>query len=41
MTDIQKQCLLTFLGYDTGGIGNGWGEKVKALFERHGIQHEG
>lgn len=30
MTDTQKQCLLVFLGYDTGGIGNGWGPKSKA-----------
>lgn len=30
MTDTQKQCLLTFLGYDTGGIGNGWGPKSKS-----------
>ena len=29
MTDKQKQCLLTFLGYDTGGIGNGWGDKSR------------
>lgn len=30
MTDTQKQCLLVFLGYDTGGIGNGWGPKSNA-----------
>ena len=29
MTDTQKQCLLNFLGYDTGGIGNGWGAKSR------------
>lgn len=34
MTDIQKQCLLTFLGYDTGGIGNGWGEKSRDAVEQ-------
>ena len=34
MTDIQKQCLLTFLGYDTGGIGNGWGAKSRNAVEQ-------
>lgn len=29
MTNLQKQCLLTFLGYNTGGVGNGWGEKSR------------
>lgn len=33
MTDTQKQCLLTFLGYDTGGIGNGWGRKSRNAVE--------
>lgn len=33
MTDTQKQCLLVFLGYDTGGIGNGWGPKSKAAMD--------
>ena len=33
MTEIQKQCLLTFLGYDTGGIGNGWGAKSRNAVE--------
>lgn len=33
MTDTQKQCLLVFLGYDTGGIGNGWGPKSKNAVE--------
>jgi len=33
MTNTQKQCLLTFLGYDTGGIGNGWGEKSRQAVE--------
>lgn len=33
MTDLQKQCLLNFLGYDTGGIGNGWGQKSRAAVE--------
>lgn len=34
MTDKQKQCLLTFLGYDTGGIGNGWGSKSRNATEQ-------
>lgn len=34
MTNKQKQCLLTFLGYDTGGIGNGWGPKSQAAVEQ-------
>lgn len=34
MTDTQKQCLLVFLGYDTGGIGNGWGPKSRAAVEQ-------
>lgn len=34
MTNTQKQCLLTFLGYDTGGIGNGWGGKSRAATEQ-------
>lgn len=33
MTDFQKQCLLNFLGYDTGGIGNGWGPKSRNAVE--------
>lgn len=34
MTDTQKQCLLNFLGYDTGGIGNGWGSKSRSATEQ-------
>ena len=34
MTDVQKQCLLTFLGYDTGGVGNGWGKKSRDAVEQ-------
>ena len=34
MTNTQKQCLLVFLGYDTGGIGNGWGPKSRAAVEQ-------
>lgn len=33
MTNFQKQCLLNFLGYDTGGIGNGWGPKSRNAVE--------
>ena len=33
MTALQKQCLLTFLGYDTGGVGNGWGPKSRQATE--------
>lgn len=33
MTQVQKQCLLNFLGYDTGGIGNGWGAKSRNAVE--------
>ena len=29
MTQTQRQCLLNFLGYDTGGIGNGWGPRSR------------
>lgn len=45
MTNTQKQCLLVFLGYDTGGIGNGWGEKsrqaVECAQEDLGIEPDG
>lgn len=34
MTNFQKQCLLNFLGYDTGGIGNGWGNKSRNATEQ-------
>lgn len=33
MTIKQRQCLLVFLGYDTGGIGNGWGKKSRQAVE--------
>ena len=29
MTDRQKQCLLTYLGYDTGGVDGIWGDKSR------------
>ena len=29
MTAIQKQCLLTYLGYDTGGVDGIWGDKSR------------
>lgn len=33
MTAKQKQCLLTFLGYDTGGVDGIWGEKSRNALE--------
>lgn len=33
MTARQKQCLLTFLGYDTGGVDGIWGEKSRHATE--------
>ena len=33
MTVKQKQCLLTFLGYDTGGVDGIWGEKSRNATE--------
>jgi len=45
MTNMQKQCLLVFLGYDTGGIGNGWGPKsihaTKCAQEDLGLEETG
>lgn len=45
MTEKQKQCLLTFLGYDTGGVDGIWGEKsrnaVEACQEDLGIPVDG
>ena len=29
MTNTQKQCLLTYLGYDTGGVDGLWGDKSR------------
>lgn len=34
MTIIQKQCLLTFLGYDTGGVDGIWGSKSRNATEQ-------
>lgn len=37
MTDLQKQCLLVFLGYDTGGLDGVWGPRSRqaaAQFQR-------
>lgn len=34
MTDVQKQCLLTFLGYDTGGVDGIWGKKSRDAVEQ-------
>lgn len=33
MTALQKQCLLTYLGYDTGGVDGAWGVKSLAATE--------
>ena len=33
-TPEQRQIILNNLGYDTGGIGNGWGEKSKAAWDK-------
>ena len=33
MTVKQKQCLLTFLGYDTGGVDGIWGDKSRNALE--------
>lgn len=33
MTEKQKQCLLTFLGYDTGGVDGIWGERSRHAVE--------
>lgn len=34
MTNTQKQCLLTFLGYDTGGVDGIWGPKSRKATEQ-------
>lgn len=34
MTIVQKQCLLTFLGYDTGGVDGAWGQKSRNATEQ-------
>lgn len=45
MTIKQRQCLLVFLGYDTGGIDGIWGEKsrnaVESAQEDFGIHADG
>lgn len=45
MTDTQKQCLLTYLGYDTGGVDGLWGDKSRqatANFQRdYGLESDG
>ena len=45
MTDKQKQCLLTYLGYDTGGVDGIWGEKSRnatEAFQRdYGLEKDG
>ena len=41
MNDRQKQCLLVYLGYDTGGVDGLWGEKslraAEAFRRDHGL----
>lgn len=34
MTNKQKQCLLVFLGYDTGGVDGIWGDKSRNATEQ-------
>lgn len=34
MTAKQKQCLLTYLGYDTGGVDGIWGDKSRQATEK-------
>lgn len=45
MTITQKQCLLTYLGYDTGGVDGVWGDKSRqaaADFQRdQGMEPDG
>ena len=45
MTDKQKQCLLVYLGYDTGGVDGIWGDKSRLAteaFQRdYGLEPDG
>lgn len=45
MTNTQKQCLLTYLGYDTGGVDGLWGDKSRRAtesFQRdYGLEPDG
>lgn len=45
MTVTQKQCLLTYLGYDTGGVDGIWGEKSReatvSFQKKQGMQADG
>ena len=45
MTITQKQCLLTYLGYDTGGVDGIWGDKsrqaTKAFQFDYGVEDDG
>lgn len=45
MTITQKQCLLTYLGYDTGGVDGIWGDKSRQAtdaFQRdYGLEKDG
>lgn len=45
MDTKQKQCLLTYLGYDTGGVDGIWGDKsrqaTKAFQSDYGLEDDG
>ena len=45
MTAKQKQCLLTYLGYDTGGVDGIWGDKSRQATEKfqkdYGLEPDG
>ena len=45
MTDKQKQCLLVYLGYDTGGVDGIWGDKsreaTRAFQSDYGLTADG
>lgn len=45
MTDKQKQCLLVYLGYDTGGVDGLWGDKSRQATENfqrdYGLESDG
>lgn len=39
MTVLQKQCLLTYLGYNTGGVDGIWGAKSKAAMQQFAMRY--
>jgi len=45
MTDFQKQCLLSYLGFDCGGIDGVWGPKsagaTAAFQQQYGLEADG